>query len=393
MKVVHVSFSYDKKIKTEEDLLEQHYTVTGWAEALQRQGVEIIVINRFFKESSLQKNNVQYYFIKDRFAARLRGWHLPRKLFKKIKDLDADVIHLHNLTLSVQTFFLRKILKKKTAIIVQHHGGIMPGKKKRWIHNRLNSVADGFFFTTVEQGKEWFMNDRTSEKVKPVMEGATFFNYADRNSAKKQTYPDRKEARNKTGMTGSPIFLWVGRLDNNKDPLTVLTGFEILFEKYKDASLYMVYSDDKLAGEVKKKINGTTTLKHKVHLLGKIDHDKIEQYYNSADYFILGSHYEGSGYALSEALRCGCVPVITNIPSFRMMTNNGQLGALWEPGDEHSFIRTASIAMNKSLKDEANKCIDFFKENLSFDAIAQTALMHYQKVIELRSRKMKKKND
>src|SRR5258706_9924548 len=110
MKVVHVSFSYDERIKTEEDLLEQHYTVTGWAEALQRRGADVIVMNRFFRGSSLQKNNVQYHFLKDGFGSVLRSWQLPLKLFRKIKELDADVIHLHNLTLSLQTFWLRRIL-------------------------------------------------------------------------------------------------------------------------------------------------------------------------------------------------------------------------------------------------------------------------------------------
>jgi len=219
------------------------------------------------------------------------------------------------------------------------------------------------------------------------MEGATFFNYTDRDAAKSFTYADRNEARNKTDMSGSPVFLWVGRLDDNKDPLTVLNGFEVLFEKYKEAGLYMIYNDDKLSNKVKGKIEGSEILKNKVHLPGKIPHHEIENYYNSADYFVLGSHYEGSGYALSEALRCGCVPVITNIPSFRMMTKGGQLGALWEPGNKDSFAEAATKAINKSLKDEANACSDFFKENLSFDSIAKVAIGHYQKVMDRRHQK------
>ena len=128
-------------------------------------------------------------------------------------------------------------------------------------------------------------------------------------------------------------------------------------------------------------------LKPRVQLLGKIAHHEIQNYYNSADYFVLGSHYEGSGYALSEALRCGCVPVVTDIPSFRMMTENGQLGALWEPGNKHSFVQAAIRAMDKPLREEADRCIDFFKRKLSFDAIAEQAIKYYQKTIELRNKK------
>ncbi|HET6995227.1 MAG TPA: glycosyltransferase, partial [Chitinophagaceae bacterium] len=98
----------------------------------------------------------------------------------------------------------------------------------------------------------------------------------------------------------------------------------------------------------------------------------------------LGSHYEGSGYALSEALRCGCIPVVTNIPSFRMMTNNGHLGALWNTEDKDSFVEAAIKAINKPLVSEANACIDFFKEKLSFDAIARDAIRYYQAAIDRR---------
>ncbi|MCW3118215.1 MAG: glycosyltransferase family 1 protein, partial [Chitinophagaceae bacterium] len=129
----------------EEELLQQHYTITGWAEALQRRNIEVIVVSRFRRESSFQKNKVQYYFISDQLEATFSGWRLPVKFLRKISALDADLIHLHNFTLSLQTFLLKLLLNKKTAIIIQHHGGKPPGKKKRIFHNLVNSIADGFF--------------------------------------------------------------------------------------------------------------------------------------------------------------------------------------------------------------------------------------------------------
>jgi glycosyltransferase involved in cell wall biosynthesis len=144
----------------------------------------------------------------------------------------------------------------------------------------------------------------------------------------------------------------------------------------------MIHSGHQLLAAVKNKIEASQILNRKVHLLGKIDRDKIKMYYNSADYFVAGSHYEGSVYALSEALRCGCVPIVTNIPTFQMMTDNGQLGALWKPGDENSFVEAANFVLGKPLDNERKACIDFFDKNLSFDAIAETAIAHYQKLIE-----------
>ena len=388
MKVVHVSFFYDDSLKTVDACFQQQYTITGWAEALHRLGVETTVISRFDREAMFDRNGVHYYFIHDHIGPTFRGWVFPLVFLKKIKELDADVVHLHNFTLSLQTRLLRWMLPAKTAIIVQHHGGIAPRPKRRMIHNFLNNVADGFFFTTETQGCEWFLRKKPFSRILPVMEGATFFNYEARDAARPSQYVDRWKTRKSSGINGDPVFLWVGRLDPNKDPLTILDGFKVLSENCPSARLYMCYGDDKLSGEVTAKIAASSILTSSVHLLGKVDHENIEQVYNSADYFVLGSHYEGSGYALSEALRCGCIPVVTNIPSFRMMTNNGKLGALWEPGNAASFIEAIYDAIKKPIRNEADACMDFYTTHLSFDAIAQNALTHYQNVVEYRRQKL-----
>jgi hypothetical protein len=87
MKVVHVSFHYDESITKEEELLEKHYTVTGWAEALQQNGAEVIVMNRFGRNSSLEQNKVQYHFVHDSLPSTIKGRHLPLQFLKKISRL------------------------------------------------------------------------------------------------------------------------------------------------------------------------------------------------------------------------------------------------------------------------------------------------------------------
>jgi glycosyltransferase involved in cell wall biosynthesis len=387
MKIIDVSYVYDDTLQTEEELLRQHYTTVGWAEALHRKGVEIIVLKRFSKDASFQKNGVRYYFFNDHYPGNIKAWQISLQFLRKIVSFKPDIVHLHNFSLSIHTLLLRRMLGKKTAIIIQHHGGPYPGGFKKSIHDRLNNIADGFFFTTVEQGKQWFRNKRFHPKIYPVMEGATFFNYETRDAGKNIAYTDRTIAITITKLSGQPVFLWVGRLDANKDPLTVLKGFETILKNYPEAALFMIFSGNQLLHEVKTKIAGSEVLKNRVHLLGNIPHEKMEKYYESADYFVLGSHYEGSGYALSEALKCGCIPVVTDIPSFRMMTKNGELGALWEPGNKDSFFEGIIRAMKKPLKANGEACIEFYNQNLSFDAIAEQALKQYRKIAATRTGK------
>lgn len=387
MKVVNIFYYYDDRITDAEEMLRYYYTTTGWAESLLPLGVESIFMTRFMKEAYVEKNQIRHYFINDAKGSVLRAWQIPFAFLRKVRELDADVVHVHSLTLSLQTFVLRWLLPAKTAIVVQHHGGRSPGPFKRSLHNLLNSVSDAFFFATHAQGADWFMKQPPYRKVMPVIEGTTFFDYDSRDKTIPPGYVNRSVARQKTGLQGATVLLWVGRLDENKDPLTVLEGFRLLLQRNPMARLYMIYSDNKLEPAVKEFISVDVALSCQVALLGKIPHEQMADYYHSADYFVLGSHYEGCGYAMSEAMRCGCVPVVTDIPSFRSMTNGGRLGALWQPGNKDSFLAAATAAFCRPLEQEARACVDYYREHLSFDAIARVAKGHYQQMVDERRKR------
>ena len=80
-------------------------------------------------------------------------------------------------------------------------------------------------------------------------------------------------------------------------------------------------------------MSASPALARRVRLVGYVPQEKLPAYYSAADIFVLGSHHEGSGYALIEACACGAVPVVTRIPPFRAITGDGARGALWPPGD------------------------------------------------------------
>src|SRR6187549_3878832 len=101
MRIVDVSYVYDEALATEEELLEQHYTTVGWAEALAKKGAEVIVVKRYFKNSAFKKNSVQYFFVKDSYNKTIRSWQIPFRLLKKIASLKPDIVHLHHFSRSL----------------------------------------------------------------------------------------------------------------------------------------------------------------------------------------------------------------------------------------------------------------------------------------------------
>ena len=101
--------------------------------------------------------------------------------------------------------------------------------------------------------------------------------------------------------------------------------------------------------------------------------------------FVVGSHHEGSGYALMEALACGAMPVVTDIPTFRLLTADGTLGALWTPGDAGDCAR-ALVAAPPESDAERERVADHFARELSWDAVGRRAVEIYRQVVAARCR-------
>jgi glycosyltransferase involved in cell wall biosynthesis len=121
-----------------------------------------------------------------------------------------------------------------------------------------------------------------------------------------------------------------------------------------------------------------------VRLAGRVPHDQIAAFYSAADLFTLGSHHDGSGDALVEACACGLVPIVTDIPSFRAMTRDGTIGALW-PVDDGNAVAAALAAAARIDRAQARERVQrHFDRALSWPAIAHRAMAAYDDVASRR---------
>jgi glycosyltransferase involved in cell wall biosynthesis len=113
-----------------------------------------------------------------------------------------------------------------------------------------------------------------------------------------------------------------------------------------------------------------------------VPHDALPAILCGADVFVIGSHDEGSGYALIEALSCGLVPVVTDIPSFRALTGGGSVGALWTPGDAKAFARALLDVASRPLEPQRDAVTRHFEAELTWPAVGRRALGLYREVLE-----------
>jgi glycosyltransferase involved in cell wall biosynthesis len=199
-------------------------------------------------------------------------------------------------------------------------------------------------------------------------------------STSRFTPADRAEARQQTGVEGDPAILWVGHLDANKDPLTVLAGVSAALRALPGLRLYCCFGAAPLLPQVERLMASDSGLRARSTLLGRVSHERVEQLMRAADLFVLGSHREGSGYALIEALACGLPPVVTDIPSFRALTGRGAVGALWPCGDAAAFAAALQRIAARTGGATRAAVRAHFERELSFAALGTKLAAMYADV-------------
>lgn len=372
MSLAYLNIHFDEGFGLPHQILERFATMVNWCMAVKQAGVEqVTVVQRAKMGAELEVDGVRYVFVADGLPGKLAPWQVSKALLAQLAALAPDVVHHNGQVFPIRS--LRGLLPKKTAMVWQHHGGNRPNGVRRILYRKVFSEFDGFIFTATDQAKEWIGAKliSTAQPIFEVLESSTHFRPI-----------ELTEARLQSGMHGNPIFLWVGRLNSNKDPITVLRGFASILHSLPAPRLYMIFSSDDLLGEVKEAISALGLSSH-VNLLGFIAHEELPNYFSSADFFVLGSHSEGSGFALIEAIACGATPIVTDIPSFRKILGDGLIGWMWKIGDSQSFAKALVAA--GTCPPQRSVIRSHFERHLKFDEIGNDALSAYHRAIEYRN--------
>jgi glycosyltransferase involved in cell wall biosynthesis len=372
VKIVQVNLAYDAGVTDPATLLDRYHTLTDLAAALSAAGAEVSVVQRFSRTATLARDQVDYHFVPDAGPAFPAPSSTAPDLVNAVVATQPDVVHVNGLMFPAMVAALRAALPG-ARIVVQDHAGIRaPGVIDRMLDNSWRGLAeaDAYSFTAAAYADRW-REAGLLNRAAPVFEIV---------EAGTRLVPiPRHEARAHTELTGNPLLLWVGRLNKNKDPITVLRGVDRAFVEIEDAQLCMVYSEATLEAEVRDFIDRSPRLQERVTLTWRVPYDAMPLYYSSADCFVSGSHQEGSGYALIEAMACGVIPVVSDIPSFRVIA--GDCGVRWTAGDAESLADALVGASRFDRAVESARVRERFVRELSWDAIAAKTLAAYRTLV------------
>ncbi|HEY4218297.1 MAG TPA: glycosyltransferase family 4 protein [Gemmatimonadaceae bacterium] len=362
LRVVQVSFHSDPDRRSADALLDAWPTLPAVASAAQRANVDVTVVQAAHADETMRRDSVDYHFVTDAGRA-------PRRLLDAAAALAPDVLH-------VQGFHHANAIRRlaaacpRTPLLIQDHGSLPPTGWRsaawRWALRETAGVA----FTAREQVTP-FIDARVLRRNVPVfevIEGSTTFSPG-----------DQAVARNATGLRGDPCVLWVGRLDANKDPLTMLSAIELAIDKLPGLRLWCCYGAAPLIDVVRNRIQASPALRERVTLLGARPRAEMELYFRSADLYVQTSRREGSGYALLEAMACGTPPIVSDIPAARRII--GGAGTLTPPGDVGAMANAIVSLAEPTARATASRAARArFESSLTFDAVGRELRNAYEQV-------------
>lgn len=367
MHVAQISFFTDPHGRAPERLLHDWPTLPDVAEAASGGGAQVTVVQACPHVQSLVRNGVNYHFLPfGRGAPRRHG---TQSFAKLLSSLAPDVLHVQGLGF-VHDVLSLAALAPGIPIVLQDHANRPPRLWRRRLWRRGLSVASGIAFSSLQQALP-FTNAgliHPQTKLYEIPESTSRF-----------APGDQAGARRATGLTGNPLLLWVGHLDSNKDPLTVLEGIsKAVSAALPELQAYFCYGSAPLLRAVRRRIGADPFLNGRVHLLGRVPHERVEQLMRAADCFVLGSHREGSGYSLIEALACGLPPIVTDIPSFRSLTGEGAAGMLWPCGQAQDLCAALTSIGTRPTAQTRRAVRAHFDAQLSSVALGRKLNSMYQ---------------
>ena len=266
-------------------------------------------------------------------------------LYKLIKKENFTIIHTH----SSKAGFLGRIaaMLNKTPIVIHTIHGFA-------FHDYMNSFKKNIFIYLEKLSAKWThglvtvsnLNKKKVvdlgiapiEKLKNIYSGIDLTLFINEKN---------DQFRKELNLDSNHILLGsVGRLSNQKDPITMIEAFCIVIKRFPNAHLTLV-GDGELRDEILIKID-QLQLNGRVHLTGnKNDPWKI---YHSLDLFIMSSIYEGLGRSITEALSCGVPVVCTSVEGVPEIVRDNKTGILVPPKDPGAL----ATGIIKSLNDMDN---------------------------------------
>lgn len=309
---------------------------------------EVVSIHFALEADTISFENVTYHFIEDTISERI----LLSRIARLVRSLNPQAIILHGFHAGFTTYRFATMMAD-FAVYVQHHGEKVFGFPKRLLQKSIDKIVKGYLFSSKEMGESWVREGliESWDKILEVPEVTSSFTVNNPQAARERTLS----------------FIWVGRLDANKDPITLVDGFIRFLKVQPNAKLLMIFGTTELLTEIE---NRTRDFRENIHLVGHCQHSEMPGFYRAADFIISTSLFEAAGVSVLEGISCGCIPILSDIPPFKKITAQGRVGLLFKKASPVALSETLLKAAHLDITEQRKKTLAHFDEHFSSAAIA-----------------------
>ncbi len=270
-----------------------------------------------------------------------------RKILKQIKP---DIVYLH----SSKAGAIGRIalaFNFKTKILYNAHGWYFNAQisdKKRKIFALIEKIlaikTDKIINISKSEYESALKYKIAPKKKMCIIENGIDFTKFENNDKY------REETRKKYHIENNEIVIGVvGRLTEQKDPMTMIKAFELVYKENKNTRLMYVGS-----GELEKNVKQYAKEKNildKIIITGWVNN--VEQYIPAFDIAVLPSKWEGFGLVLIEYMACDKPIIATNVGGIKDIIEN-EVNGILIPKESPEKLK---YAIEKILKRETKYSI------------------------------------
>ncbi len=376
------------------------------AKALASKGINVDIFTRWFDKSQSQIDPVPDN--PDVRVIRIQSgpWEfIPKEhIYEVLGELSDNMVHFinsykipydlyhgHYVDAGIVTLDVAKRLYKPSFFTAHSLGAwkreLMGGdpdtmeKKFNFIHRILeeqkifDEVNGQTVTSAVQLEKLNELYDITKDNISIIAPGVDihrFFPLPENEGKENKNFPDK-------------YIFCLSRIDTNKGHDYLLYAFDLVCKAVDDVKLIIgggsPEPNDREKGifEMIHTIINEKNLEDKVKLIGYVPDDKMLEYYQHAEMFVLPSRFEPFGMTSQEAMACGKTVVASKLGGIRNVINNGENGILVDPSNSEEF----ADSMIRLLKDEklnqklGDKAHQIIVREYSWEAIADKFLEFY----------------
>ena len=166
---------------------------------------------------------------------------------------------------------------------------------------------------------------------------------------------DQKEARQKLGMNGEKVLLYVGRVEPLKG-LDLLVETAVQMEAEGEKVRMMVVGGGG-PGEPEtdrvRRLAEERQVDDLIDFVGRVDHDELPLYYNAADVCVVPSYYESFGLVALESMACGTPVVATRVGGLPTLVHHGHTGYLKSWRCPEAFANSVEMIISSERLQES----------------------------------------